>query len=497
MRRLCRRTGMALGVAAVGALLASGVGGAASGPASHPSALAIQPIALASSSMAPGMVHRAAAAAYPRTVAVGPLPVALALDSRTRRGFIALYGNGAVRIFDTRTGEGLRSVALGHRPLALAVDERAGRVLVTTEGAPGGAGAVVVLAALTGQVLASAPVGVLPGAIAVDEGTQHAFVLNLDSNSVSMLDTRTGRSLRTTAVPLVPHGPSRYSPTCRGLDPYNICYGNDSAQRTIWLPSPPDSVSQRLRQSPQALAIDTRRGRLFVVDSLSNSVSVLATRTGALLRTLPVGTHPLAVAVDQETGRAFVANAESNSVSVFDPQGRAISSTLPVGRYPGALLLQRSPARLVVANIGDESVTLFDARTEAMLGRAVPLAYGVNALAADGRTGHVLIASLSTVHGDMATNPGSIAVVDSRAGTLLRTVPVGGLPVAVAVDERSRRAFILNLGGSRGASVNGLFPSSMTILDLAHLLPGQEAVLVGRRGATPLACTVTCQSRRT
>jgi DNA-binding beta-propeller fold protein YncE len=42
---------------------------------------------------------------------------------------------------------------------------------------------------------------------------------------------------------------------------------------------------------------------------------------------------------------------------------------------------------------------------------------------------------------------GSMSVLDARSGVVLRTVVVGVAPIAVAVDERSGRAVVVNAGG--------------------------------------------------
>jgi YVTN family beta-propeller protein len=49
---------------------------------------------------------------------------------------------------------------------------------------------------------------------------------------------------------------------------------------------------------------------------------------------------------------------------------------------------------------------------------------------------------------NMPMGSGSVSVLDARSGRLLRTIPVGVAPSAIAVDERAGRAFILNSGGT-------------------------------------------------
>src|SRR5207248_3076665 len=122
-----------------------------------------------------------------------------------------------------RAGAGSRLAApapVGPFAFAVAVDKRAGRALVVSasadswNGAPTGQGRVSVLDARTGALLRTVNVG--PGSVtlAVDERAGHAFVANTGriqwyhnadgtdsyravNPSLSLLDTRTGRVLRT------------------------------------------------------------------------------------------------------------------------------------------------------------------------------------------------------------------------------------------------------------------------------------------------------------
>ncbi|HEY1338653.1 MAG TPA: bifunctional YncE family protein/alkaline phosphatase family protein [Bryobacteraceae bacterium] len=87
-------------------------------------------------------------------------------------------------------------------------------------------------------------------------------------------------------------------------------------------------------------------GRLFVADSGSNEVSVIA--HGAVVETIrtsldpkaPVGSTPDAVALSPDGKRLFVANADNNNVAVVDVSNASESRVLgfiPTGWYPTAI----------------------------------------------------------------------------------------------------------------------------------------------------------------
>jgi YVTN family beta-propeller protein len=129
------------------------------------------------------------AGALLRTVLLGGMPRAVAVDERLGRVFVAAGGADSVSVLDSRTGRLVRTVRVGRGPVALAVDVRTNRVFVSCRGVSGGTpswfrrrlvvpamGQVRVLDARTGALLSTAAVGAGPVAVAVDERTGRAIV---------------------------------------------------------------------------------------------------------------------------------------------------------------------------------------------------------------------------------------------------------------------------------------------------------------------------------
>jgi YVTN family beta-propeller protein len=101
------------------------------------------------------------------------------------------------------------------------------------------------------------------------------------------------------------------------------------------------------------------------------------------------------------------------------------------------------------------------------------------AVAVDGRTGRafVVVQGGYDLHGNPTGN-GSVRVVDTRHGRVLRTVGVGLSPSVVAVDERTGRVFVAN-DGERSVSV--LDASSGTVLRTVRVGFGPIAMATDER----------------
>ena len=96
---------------------------------------------------------------------------------------------------------------------------------------------------------------------------------------------------------------------------------------------------------------------------------------------------------------------------------------------------------------GDTTLSLLDARHGWTL-RTIAAGGHPSALAVDARRGRVLVANLGvTDTNGLPTGAGSVDIVSALTGAVLRTVPVGVAPSALAIDERTGRAVVVNAGG--------------------------------------------------
>lgn len=220
-------------------------------------------------------------------------------------------------------------------------------------------------------------------------------------------------------------------------------------------PTPPAFWTVHVGQTPGALAVDARYGRLLVADSADRSVHLLDARSGALLATIPLGTAPAALALDETHGRAFTLNgcavspsiaalcsAGGSSMSVLDLRRGTLLDT--VGMAPGAaaLAVDEQADRVLVAH-ADGTVGLLAAASGRRL-RTIAVGGSTVAIAAASRLGHVFLSS-----DDVGTGQGRVLMLDSATGTLLSTQPVGPSAGLVLSDARAGRVLAAGETGLR------------------------------------------------
>lgn len=316
----------------------------------------------------------------------------------------ALAAGVAVYHASMAADTGVRTIALGTLPWAVAVDAGTGHAFVLDRmtdpnGLPRGAGSMSILDTRSGTILHRASVGPDPRAVATDDRTGRVYVANDDDASVSVLDARDGAVRQDISV-----GPQ-----------------------------------------PHALALDTRTDRGFVVNTGDGTVSVLDLRRGVALRTFRLDTQEIAsIAVDERTGRVLIGGP--GRITVLDARSGALVRTIALNGDADQMAVDTRTGRVYVASNGTLSV--LDAGT-GQVRSVFSVGDTVSAVAVDERRDRIFVARQGILDNDgNPTGPGSVSVLDARSGTVLRTVPVGVAPVALAVDQRTGGAVVVNAGGT-------------------------------------------------
>jgi YVTN family beta-propeller protein len=242
-----------------------------------------------------------------------------------------------------------------------------------------------------------------------------AYVTNVFSNSVSVIDTATGTVVATIAVGAQPQDVALTSDGTRAYVSNwedNTVSVIDTATNTVVATVPVGS-------GPFAIDLNPDGTRAYVTNSGSNNVSVIDTATNTVVATVAVGAFPGDVAVSPDGTRAYVLNGDSSTVSVIDTATNTVVTTIAVGGY--RLAVTPDGTRVYATN-GD-TVSVIDTATNTVVA-TVPMgavfSYGI-AVSPDGTQAY-----LTDLNSD------SVAVLDTATNTVVATVPVGSFPDGVA-----------------------------------------------------------------
>lgn len=172
-------------------------------------------------------------------------------------------------------------------------------------------------------------------------------------------------------------------------------------------------------------------GRLaYEPDRDQDTLSVIDWRSGKTLRTIPFenGSRPRMLTLSPDGGRLWIEERDSSKVSVFDTQTFERLAYLPVGKEPATNEFTPSGRHTVVTHMGDDVVKVFEADTFQEVKTIKVGKSPVNAaFRPDGRYGYV-------------TNQlsGAVSVIDTEGWNVAKTLKVGDKPFGIYLFDPAK-----------------------------------------------------------
>ena len=233
--------------------------------------------------------------------------------------------------------------------------------------------------------------------------------------------------------------------------------------------------------NPVAQVADPSTGTLYVANKSSNTLSVDSEGTTgnpsgfATAASVTTGQGPDAVALASSVGKVFVANATSSSLTEF-PTGTCSQTTTSgcasptqisgTGHLSGPTAVAANGTTLYVAN-GTGTVAVYNASTNAFVASVtLPTSTTPTSLAVDATNGTVYLSDGPKNRIEYFSASTCNATVTSGCSATPATVPVGGDPVSLAVDDAAGSLYVANAGTvgstSGGVSVVSLSTHAVT-----------------------------------
>lgn len=196
----------------------------------------------------------------------------------------------------------------------------------------------------------------------------------------------------------------------------------------------------KVGSGPIAIAINQVTNRIYVVNTDSNSVSVIDGRLDEVIATVKGGSHPYVLAVNEKTNKVYVTYTYSNVVTVIDGATNATQS-LKTGSADGIAIDPRSNT-LFLMTYEDPNIRIVDAETGAMSEVRVG--------------GHLWGMLLDEAGGNLyLAHTGTADVVALNVKTHeVRTIPVGEIPCAVAMNPATHMLYAVNYGDQTVSAID-------------------------------------------
>jgi YVTN family beta-propeller protein len=211
-----------------------------------------------------------------------------------------------------------------------------------------------------------------PGAFAIGRKGSLAVVPLVWENKVVAIDLASGNTVASVPTGVAPWGAAVN-------EAGTFAYVSNLGGR----PAKPGERSASPQQKPEELIPVDSRGV-----ASTGTITRIDLTTGTATHTIPVGLHPTALAFDEKRSRLYVANGNSDTVSVIDTKTQAVLRTIDLqffttkakGVAPTALALSRDGQRLHVACGGINAVAVINTETSRSLG-LIPTGWYPNSVA--------------------------------------------------------------------------------------------------------------------
>jgi DNA-binding beta-propeller fold protein YncE len=292
----------------------------------------------------------AAVPALTGTAAIGPRPVAVAVERGTHRVYVADAELGAVVQFDGARGAIIGTVNVGGQPSSLAIDNTGHRVFVGNRDVVGPA--VSVINATSGQAQAFVPQGHRVRCLAFDETINRLYVGDPDGNDVMMVDGGSGQVMGTVpaggppvAIALNPQD-GEVGVAVQGPSPALVLFGpNEQSSNTVPVPITDGQ--------PLQVAVDSNTGKFFVARGGANpALLVLRPDSTTFDNAIPIQPNVTGLAIDPRTSRIYMSHGAPELATVIDGASGSPVALLPIGDEPNhaAVDVDSTPARVYMVD---------------------------------------------------------------------------------------------------------------------------------------------------
>jgi YVTN family beta-propeller protein len=262
------------------------------------------------------------------TIPVGTAPINPTFSPDGRYVYVADSQGGTISVIDVSTDTVVDTLSAGGaRPTGLAFTPNGKELVISYFGASGASGTVRVMTVSTGALSDPIPVGIGPERLALSPNGKTAYVVNLGSGSVTVIDL-TAKEVVTTIEGL-------------GNTPFNLLVSQNGQRLYVGvvrsnyvavIETRTNTVIDMIESpSPNGMAFSRNRRSIFVTNVFDNTIQEISLRSGEVVRTVDAGPFPGYIEVTRDGKHAYMVRPFGNTVSVIDTATLAIVDTLTVG----------------------------------------------------------------------------------------------------------------------------------------------------------------------
>ncbi len=241
------------------------------------------------------------------TIAVDQSPMGIVTSPDGGKIYIANSGAGNISVIDTGVNRVINTIDnFGYSPAELALSEDGLTLYATNPDSDN----ISVIDTFSNMVTGCISVGNNPAGIVVDQNRRKVYVANKASNSISIINMDTSAVENTVTV--------GFNPTGVAIHQDKLYVTNSGSNSISVIDIPSHSVTKTIPMSQKPVwLVPGLPGRIYVSNA-DNEVSFIYISMDMTTRSISVGDLPSQMAVDPLRRKLYVVNTLSEDLSVID-----------------------------------------------------------------------------------------------------------------------------------------------------------------------------------
>ena len=209
---------------------------------------------------------------------------------------------------------------------------------------------------------------------------------------------------------------------------------------------------------PKSMAYNDKNKEILVVNTFSDSVSVIDPQTNTTKKSFKVPHLPNDIVYDSSDNRVYLANSGNNTISVLDGTTYNETRNIKVGKTPKAVYFDNNSKTLYVTN-GDNTLSVVDVANNYSVktigNRSLQERGFFNRpvdVTMDPKTKNIFVANY---------NDSTITVLSAdKDYSLVKKITVGKSPGEILFDDKSRNLYVANSGSN---SLSVISPDTLQV----------------------------------
>jgi YVTN family beta-propeller protein len=295
-----------------------------------------------------------------RDIAVGQHPVDVAASPTNNEVYVVnsgpADGTGSLSVIDAEKNSVVDAIPLHKQPVAISVDAKGKRAYIANSGS----NSVSVIDLKTRREIAQLAAGDDPVGVKISPDGKSLVVADRQGNGVTIIDPETGRTRAifsgcpgATRPVILPDSSKAFVACSEGHDVMVIALASQN-------PAQPDQLETLMDvgRAPINLALKPDGGEIFVSNSLSDTISEVVTNSNDVLDATLIGSGPVFGLVSPDNSLLYVGNYRSQYVGIYSINDGQRLTSVRVGDGPSALALSAAENLLfaVDSRSGDVAV---------------------------------------------------------------------------------------------------------------------------------------------